>query len=130
MATQNNVLKNNKQLMCFYDGECPVCEFEIKTMKKLDKDEKVDFIDITKDPQVLEEAGITYQEAMDKMHVIDAEKGLQSGVSGFILLWQKLPFYRHLAVIVQKIPGSQSVLEWGYKIFAKHRHRLKRKSTN
>lgn len=59
-----------------YDGQCPLCVTEISLMKKLNKKENtVKFVDITigeYNPD--DHLGITYQQAMGKMHVIGKDK--------------------------------------------------------
>lgn len=57
-----------------YDGECPICVKEIQFLQFLQRNRpgKVDFVDISL--QCFNEekyGGISYEMAMDEMHVID-----------------------------------------------------------
>ncbi|KAG5282766.1 hypothetical protein AALO_G00059720 [Alosa alosa] len=57
-----------------YDGECPVCVKEIHFLQFLQKNRpnKVDFVDISlQDYDGAHYGGISYDKAMEEMHVID-----------------------------------------------------------
>ena len=103
----------------FHDGDCPICELEINFMKKIDKRKAIQWVDINKDKAALDQAGITYQQAMDQIHVMDAN-GMKQGVDGFVLIWQELPYFRRLVPLV-KLPVIGSIMKFGYRLFAKYR---------
>ena len=109
------------KVTCFHDGECPICQLEIKAMQKLDTAGNIQWVDINQDKEALARAGITYKQAMQRLHVIDANQQLQSGVLGFIQLWQQLPYYRRLVPIVQRVPLLLPILEGCYSLFARYR---------
>jgi predicted DCC family thiol-disulfide oxidoreductase YuxK len=114
-----------QSLTCFHDGECPICRIEINAMKKLDHEsQKIKWVDISKDKQALASAGLSYQQAMSKMYVIDNNKGLQSGVDAFLLLWAQLPYYRRIAVMIERVPFFKAFLGVFYRLFAKYRLKL------
>ena len=114
--------KKAQQVVCFHDGECPLCELEINFMKKIDKDQSIQWVDINEDKEALEQADITHQQAMDQIHVIDAN-GMQTGVDGFILVWQRLPYFRRLVPLV-KLPVINQIAKFGYRLFAKYRLKI------
>jgi len=109
------------KLTCFHDGDCPLCRLEINAMKKLDKQQQIEWIDINTHQAALEAAGISYQQAMARLYVVDGEQNIQTSVRAFIVLWKRLPYYRYLAVIVEKIPFLLPILEHAYRFFARHR---------
>ena len=119
MSEQELIKDTKKQVTCFHDGECPLCELEINMMKKADKSNSIQWVDITKDKQALEDAGISYQQAMDQIHVLDDNK-MQVGVDGFISLWRTLPYYRFLVFFV-RLPFIYPIAKVGYKLFARYR---------
>ncbi|MCX7102810.1 MAG: hypothetical protein NTX38_15345 [Methylobacter sp.] len=63
-------------------------------------------------------AGLTYQQAMSRMYVIDDYQQLQSGVMGFIQGWKQLPYYRRIVPLIENVPLLLPVLEFCYSIFA------------
>ncbi|MGB3919310.1 MAG: DUF393 domain-containing protein [Thiothrix litoralis] len=112
---------NTSKVTCFHDGECPICNLEINGMKKLDTAGNIQWVDITKDHDALAAAGFTYQQAMARIHVIDTQQHMQTGVRGFLAVWKQLPYYRRLAAIVERVPLLIPVMEWGYRLFAYYR---------
>ena len=108
-------------VICFHDGECPICNVEINSMKKLDKTGQIEWVDISNNQAALDAAGITYKQAMDRIHVIDSDQSMQSGVRGFLIVWKRLPYYRRLAVVVEKVPFLMTIMEYGYRLFAYYR---------
>ncbi|MEI6069703.1 MAG: DUF393 domain-containing protein [Methylococcaceae bacterium] len=109
------------KVTCFHDGECPICNVEIKAMKKLDKEGNINWVDIGQDKAALAKAGLTYKQAMDRMHVIDENQQLQSGVLGFLQVWKQLPYYRRIAPIIENVPLLLPLMEFCYRIFARYR---------
>ncbi|MCK5811174.1 MAG: DUF393 domain-containing protein [Cocleimonas sp.] len=108
------------KVTCYHDGECPLCQFEIKQMKKVDRQTIIEWIDITKDTAALSKAGINYQQAMDRIHVIDARHTMQTGVRGFLAIWEHLPYYRRVVPFI-RLPIIFPIIELSYRIFAQHR---------
>lgn len=109
------------KVTCFHDGECPICQLEVKAMQKLDAAGNIQWVDINQDKEALARAGITYKQAMQRLHVMDSNQQLQTGVLGFIQLWQQLPYYRRLVPIVQRVPLLLPLLECCYSLFARYR---------
>ncbi len=109
------------KVTCFHDGECPICNIEINAMKKLDKAGNINWVDITQDKAALAKAGLTYKQTMDRMHVIDENQQLQSGVLGFLQVWKQLPYYRRAVPIIENVPLLLPLLEFCYRIFARYR---------
>lgn len=109
------------KVVCFHDGECPICNIEIKAMKKLDTAGKIQWVDISKDTQALAAAGITYKQAMERIHVIGIDQQLRTGVRGFLQVWENLPYYRRLAALLKRLPFLIPIMEAGYRLFAYYR---------
>lgn len=93
-------------------------------MQKVDAEKKVKWVDINNDKKALKEAGITFKQAMDRIHVADESQQLHTGVAGFLTVWQHLPYYRRLVPIVKHTPFLQRIIEGAYGLFARHRLRL------
>lgn len=117
----NHKDSTKQQVVCFHDGECPLCRIEINAMQKLDKAKAVKWVDINTGKAALEAAGITYKQAMERIHVVDEHGTMQTGVAGFIEVWKRLPYYRRLAWAVERIPFLLPLLEFCYQLFARYR---------
>ncbi len=116
-----NTISDKPKTVCFHDGECPLCNIEIKAMQKMDKDKAIHWVDISKDKQALDAAGISYQQAMDNIHVLDDQQEMITGVKGFLVLWQHLPYYRRIVPVIQKVPFILRIMEVFYRLFARYR---------
>jgi len=101
----------------FYDGGCPLCRREVAHYHRLDRADRVRWVDITREPEALASLGIGYAAARERLHAIDEQGQVVSGVSAFVTVWRQLPGYRHLARVVQRL-GLAPVLNWGYARFA------------
>ena len=106
----------------FYDGGCPICRREVAHYRRLDRAGRIRWVDITREPEALASIGIGYAAAMERLHAIDEQGQVVSGVSAFVTVWRQLPGYRHLARAVQRL-GLAPLLDWGYARFAAWRMR-------
>lgn len=107
----------------FYDGKCPLCAYEVSHYQRLDKDKKnIRFLDINDDgvKNVLAEKGLTFDDAMARMHVETKDGRVVEGVESFVQVWQELPYWRHL-VPLARVPGVTWVLHQAYTAFARNR---------
>ena len=76
---------------------------------------------INQNQAALEKAGLTYKQAMDRLHIIDENQQIQSGVKGFMQVWKYLPYYRRLVPLLERVPFMLSVMEFCYGVFARYR---------
>ena len=117
----NDISSKEHSVVMYHDGECPLCKFEVKTMQKLDVSNAIHWVDITKDKAALVKAGISYEQAMARVHVQDENQNMLTGVAGFIQVWKHLPYYRSLAWVITHVPFLLTVSEFFYRWFAKYR---------
>lgn len=97
----NPVSDQARATVVFYDGGCPLCSREISHYRRLDRDKAVEWLDLHQSGDRLSQAGIDFGAAMARLHVIEPQWGLVSGVHGFVAIWRRLPYYRHLARLVE-----------------------------
>lgn len=114
----------DSSLTVFFDGGCPLCSREISHYRKLQTLKTIAWIDITQAPESLSEHGIPLSDAMAEFHVVDTSGQLHKGVDGFLLLWEALPYYRHLSCLCRHLP-ILSLMKQGYSRFARW-HFMKR----
>jgi predicted DCC family thiol-disulfide oxidoreductase YuxK len=86
--------------VCYYNGACPVCRFEIEHYKDGPDGHAVQWHDLGSDPEALASFGIDRAGAKRRLHVRDEAGRMHSGVDAFILIWQRMPRYRSLARFV------------------------------
>ena len=115
------------KLEVLYNDECPICRREITHYSRL-SDNSVEFVKIT-EATVLE-WGLTEDQAAQQIHV-RSDGELTAGVDAFISVWEKLPYYRWLALLVSWRP-IRFVTGITYRcilaplLFTMHRRRRKR----
>lgn len=111
-----------EQLVAYYDGGCPLCSKEIAHYRRIDRQQRVQWVDIMGDAEALERVGLDQATAMRRLHARDPEGHLVSGVPAFVAIWRRLPGYRHLATLVETLRLT-GPLDWAYARFADWRFR-------
>ena len=118
----------------FYDGDCPLCRREIGHYRAIDRGGAIEWLDLHQSGERLQAAGITHDQAMARLHVIDPDReadggpdgglsgAIVSGVPGFLAIWRRLPGYRHLATLVSALRLT-GPLDRAYTRFARWRLR-------
>ncbi|MCF8014544.1 MAG: DUF393 domain-containing protein, partial [Chromatiaceae bacterium] len=95
---------------------------EIAHYRKIDRDGRIQWIDITQAADTLATAGLDLPSAMRRLHVQEPDGRLLSGVEAFIAIWQRLPRWHLLAGLVTRLRLTRP-LEWGYQRFSERRFR-------
>ena len=106
----------------FYDGQCPLCRREINHYRSLRGAERLMWIDISHDEEMLHIHGLQVETAMTRFHVIDAAGNWHIGARGFIELWSHLPVYSWLARMIRAL-RLENALDWIYTRFADWRYK-------
>ncbi|MFM9935050.1 MAG: thiol-disulfide oxidoreductase DCC family protein [Novosphingobium sp.] len=108
-------------LTVWFDGACPLCTREIALMRRLDRAQRIEFIDVMQadascplDPAVL----------LARFHARE-EGVLLSGAAAFAAMWRAIPLLRPLGLLA-RIPLILRMLEWGYVRFLRVRPTLQR----
>ena len=125
MSTQAHVSAQNTdpaRPMVFYDGGCPLCRREIAHYRRIDRAERLIWVDAANEPETLARHALSLEQAMIELHVLDAAGCWQRGVDAFLVIWQQLPAYRWLAKIITAL-GLRRPLAFAYRHFAAWRNR-------
>lgn len=116
-----------RQITMFYDGGCPLCRREVNHYRRLDSDNRVHWVDISVESDLLEPFHLNREAAMARLHVLDREGQMHTGAAAFARLWCDLPYYRWLGGVVRYL-GLVPLLDRIYEPFA--RWRLARRRNN
>jgi predicted DCC family thiol-disulfide oxidoreductase YuxK len=123
IETQVSAQNTNKaRPTVFYDGDCPLCRREIAHYRRMDKRERLHWVDAVNESETLAEHGLSLERAMAELHVLDGAGCWQRGVDAFLVIWQHLPAYRWLAKLVTVL-GLRRPLGFIYRHFAAWRNR-------
>lgn len=114
-------MSHNKPIV-FFDGSCPICEKEIRHYKSIDHRQKLQWIDISIETPLLNRHGVSYDDAMRKLHVVNTHCEIKMGIDGFIVIWQQRPKYCFLAKFIETSHLTKT-LRFFYGIFAQWRYR-------
>ncbi len=109
-----------KTLM-FYDGSRPLCAREVRHYQRLDQDDRLEWIDINQDQELLNAFGISYEVAMRRLHVLTRDGRLVDGAYAFAAVWSELPYYRLLAKLLYRTRALRG-LDALYGKFAQWRY--------
>ncbi len=107
------------KITVWYDNGCPLCQREIRLMRRLDWNNRIDFIDAT-NPNT--SCPLDRTEMLARFHAAENGKML-SGAAAFAAMWRAIPVLWPLGMIA-KLPGALAVLDWAYIGFLKIRPRL------
>ena len=108
-----------KKPIVFYNGACPICLKEIEHYRHLDDSggQALEFADISVPEQGLSKLCLSEDEAKRRLHVLDADGRLLSGIPAFAAIWECLPRYRWLSSLT-RLPVLRSILPWLYEPIA------------
>ena len=124
-----NSTKPGSALAVWYDGDCPVCRQEVALYSRIDRERRIDWIDIVglTDPQLPE--GKSRADLLGRFHARKNDGPWQIGVDAFADIWAKLPGLRWGAFLF-RTPLIRQAAQLFYLGFLRwqRRHRARRGS--
>ncbi|MCY0096076.1 thiol-disulfide oxidoreductase DCC family protein [Hoeflea ulvae] len=117
------------QLCVWYDGDCPVCRQEVALYSRIDRKQRIAWIDIVALADDELPAGKSRTELLGRFHARKRNGPWQIGVDAFAAIWDQLPVLRRLAFLF-RTPGIRQLAELGYRGFLEwqRRHRAQRET--
>ena len=107
------------EIEVFYDGECPLCTREIDLLRRLDREHRIRFTDITGAEFDANDVGVSWATLMDRIHGRLPDGTLLEGVEVFRRLYAAVGF--KTTVGFTRLPGVSQLLDLSYRAFAKNR---------
>jgi len=111
----------SKNVTVYYDGACPLCLREIGLMRKLDRRQRIEFVDVDNPDTV---CPLDRQELLARFHAREG-KNMLSGAAAFAAMWRQIPLLKPLGLIARN-RYVLKVLEWLYLRFLTVRPKLQR----
>jgi predicted DCC family thiol-disulfide oxidoreductase YuxK len=105
----------------FFDNDCAICRREVAFCKTLDKDQRIDWIDLRSQRQLAADMGVDFEAAMELLHVLDADGNMHIGLAGHLVMWSYLPGYRHLSRLLRQHPRLAALCDRYYRLFTRLR---------
>lgn len=106
----------------WFDGGCPLCRREIATMRKLDRNGAIEFVDVAGEAPV--DCPVDQGELLARFHAEENGKVL-SGAAAFAAMWRAIPLLRPLGLLARN-GAVLAILERLYRAFLKVRPRLQK----
>ena len=103
-------------LSVYFDGECPICKFEVSFYERRDKSKLITWLDITQLTDAELPQGKSRSDLLGKFHTIGEDGQWHIGVDAFHAIWQRLPFFSRLAWTF-KTPGLRQIANLAYRGF-------------
>ena len=108
-------------LTVWFDGACPLCTREIALMRRLDRAQRIEFVDVTEP-----DASCPLDPALLLARLHARENGvLVNGAAAFAAMWRAIPLLRPLGLLARNRQVLRG-LEWAYVRFLKVRPRLQK----
>lgn len=106
----------------YHDGHCPFCRVEVAWLAKHPYHERVKLVDIQSSEFDAKAIGRSFDAMMGQLHLQDRQGHWYVGMDASRALYAVLG-YRRL-VRLSCLPGLRSVMDAGYRFFARRRIRL------
>ena len=85
----------------FYDGKCGLCSKEINYYKRIAPKNIFEWHDIASNPNILKDIRVSQYDALMYLHATDQKSNLKIGVDAFILIWDKLKYWKILSILIR-----------------------------
>ena len=122
-----NSTQPGSALSVWYDGDCPVCRQEVALYSRIDRHNRIKWIDILAltDRQLPE--GKSRADLLGRFHARQNDGPWQTGVDAFAAIWEKLPGLRWGAFLF-RTPLIRQAAQLAYLGFLRwqRRHRARR----
>jgi len=108
-----------------YDGNCPICVFDVTHLGRADRRGLLKFIDVTAPDFNAAEFGRSTEELLARIHARRADGVLIEGPEVFRLSWEAIGY--GWLVAPTRWPGIAWITERAYRWFARNRMALSRR---
>ena len=105
------------EITVWFDGSCPLCRREVALMRRLDRDQAVDFIDVGTGDGA---CPINRAELLNRFHAREGDGPMLSGAEAFAAMWRALPLLRPFGLLARN-PAILAVPERLYRLFLRLR---------
>ena len=113
---------SNEMITVFYDGSCPLCNWEITHLKRKDTQNRIIFEDIQDESFEANYPDLNKQTLDALLHVKTASGEWVTGLDATYLLWSSVGLGKWFSPF--KWPWLQPITKPCYLLFAKYRHQI------
>ena len=84
-------------LLIWYDGGCPLCRREIALMRRLDRAQAIEFVDVSREETVCPR---DRRELLARFHALEDGQVL-AGAAAFAAMWRAIPLLRPIGLLAR-----------------------------
>lgn len=106
-------MRMSNRVTVWYDGGCPLCVREIALMDRLDKRDRIEFVDIEREDAV---CPLERDVLLARLHAREGDGELVDGAAAFAAMWRQIPVMRPLG-LAAKNRAVLWMLERAYRGF-------------
>lgn len=118
----NTAMQSNSLVKVWFDGACPMCKREIALMRRLDKNNAIEFVDVADDADPA--CPIDQSQLLERFHAQEGGR-IVNGAAAFAAMWRAIPSMRWLGLMARNGVVLRA-LEWLYVQHLKIRPQLQR----
>ena len=116
-------LSARSSLVVLFDGGCPICRGTVRTLRRLDWLDRLQFADATRPENRARVApGLTEVDVMQQMYAVDPDGRLHGGYEAQLRIARELPLLWPLQLI-GRLPGVRQIGTRVYRFIAANRQR-------
>ena len=108
-----------RRLTVWYDGGCPICSAEIRLIRRFDRGNAIEFVDL----RLPGDCPAEQAARLARFHAQPKGGPVVSGAAAFVSMWRVLPGFQILARLASP-PPMLWALERGYLLFLRVRPAL------
>jgi len=116
---------NQLQHCVLYDGDCSLCQFQVRTLTWLDWFNVLRFVSITDPARTLIAPQLTEVQLLEAIHCVTTDGAIHRGARAIRFMGMRLPLLIPVALVMW-IPGVIWVAEKVYQWVSRNRHLLSR----
>ena len=113
---------NNKSFKILYDGDCPICQAEVKRLSRWNRKGDLELEDISADDFKPEKYQSTQKKLMAEIHGVYADGKVISGMQVFRESYSAVG--KGWLLTPTQWPLLQTFFDYSYQCFARHRLKL------
>ena len=102
-------------MLLFYDGNCPICQRNRKILRKYDKKNNIEFIDIHNTSRIEQFKVLNKESAQGKIHALTSNGNLLSGVDAIHEAYTSVGLYLW---VLAKILHQFSIRKMGNEVLS------------
>ncbi|EAT11347.1 DUF393 domain-containing protein [Bermanella marisrubri] len=106
----------------FYDGNCPLCLYEVRHLRRWDTQHRVIFEDIHQPDFAQRYPDLDIAELDARLHALDGQGIWHTGLAATYVVWESVGKGNWMLPL--RWNWSRRLLEPAYWLFAKYRHRI------